>query len=63
MLMCMESEVCCGWLQCSCYTEHGRHGTCMSCLYGTETVECMSSARSVWYVEKIRTLMKCEVKT
>ena len=38
MLMCMESESCCG-LQCSCYTEHGRYG--LSCLYA-ETVECMS---------------------
>ena len=26
MLMCMGSELCCGWLQCSCYTEHGRYG-------------------------------------
>ena len=34
-------------VQCSCYTEHGRYG--LSCLYA-ETVECMSSAGSVWYV-------------
>ena len=26
MLMCMGSELCCGWLQCSCYPEHGRYG-------------------------------------
>ena len=25
-LTCMESELCCGLLQCSCYTEHGRYG-------------------------------------
>ena len=30
MLMCIESELCCGWLQCSCYTEHGRYG--LSCM-------------------------------
>ena len=24
-LMCMESELCCGLLQSSCYTEHGRY--------------------------------------
>ena len=30
----------------SCYTEHDRYG--LSCLYA-ETVECMSSAGSVWY--------------
>ena len=30
--------------KCSCYTEHG-----LSCLYA-ETVECMSSGGSVWYV-------------
>ena len=26
MLMSMGSELCCGWLQCSFYTEHGRCG-------------------------------------
>ena len=29
MLMCMGSEICCGWLQYSCYTEHGRYGLCI----------------------------------
>ena len=24
ILMCVGSELCCGWLQCSCCTEHGR---------------------------------------
>ena len=35
-------------VQCSCYTEHGRYMG-MFCLYA-ETLECMSSAGSVWYV-------------
>ena len=26
MLMCIGSELFCGWLQCSSYTEHGRYG-------------------------------------
>ena len=26
MLMCMGGELCCGRLQCSCYTENGRYG-------------------------------------
>ena len=26
MLICMGSELCCGWMQSSCYTEHGRYG-------------------------------------
>ena len=34
-------------VQWSCYTEHGGYG--LSCLYA-ETVKCMSSAGSVWYV-------------
>ena len=41
------SELCCEWLQVNCYTEHDRYG--LPCLYA-ETVECMSSAGSVWYV-------------
>ena len=28
MLMCMGSKICCGWLQYSCYTEHGIYGLC-----------------------------------
>ena len=44
MLMCMGRELCCGSLQCSCYTELGGYG--LSCLY-VETVEHMSSAWSV----------------
>ena len=31
MLMCMGSEICCGRLQYSCYTEHGRYGLCRNC--------------------------------
>ena len=45
MLMCMESELCSGLLQCSCYTENGRYSVLtlcrncavyeqMPCLYG-----------------------------
>ena len=30
MLMYMESELCCGWLQCNITTEHGRYG--LSCM-------------------------------
>ena len=41
----VHGELCCGWLQCSCYTEHGKQD--LSCLYA-ETVECMSCAGSVW---------------
>ena len=41
-------------VQCSCYTEHGRYG--LSCLYA-ETVECMSSAGSVWYVGAFEILL------
>ena len=38
------SELCCGWLQCSCYTEHGRYGLCwMQKLWS-------AWAGSVWYV-------------
>ena len=29
--MCMESELCCGLLQCSCYTEHGRYSVLTAC--------------------------------
>ena len=44
MLMCMGSELCCGWLQCSCYTEHGRYGlSWMQKLWN-------AWAGSVWYV-------------
>ena len=42
----VHGELCCGWLQCCCCTEHDRYG--LPCLYG-ETLECMSSAGSVWY--------------
>ena len=40
LLMCMGSELCCGWLQCN--TEHGRYD-----------LQKLWSARagSVWYVE------------
>ena len=24
----VHGELYCGWLQCSCYTEHGRYGLC-----------------------------------
>ena len=37
--MCMESGLCCGLLQCSCYTEHGRYG--LSWLHA-ETVQCLA---------------------
>ena len=45
--MCTESELWCGLLQCSCYTEHGKYG--LFWLYA-ETVQWMSNAGSVWYV-------------
>ena len=34
------SELCCGLLQCSCYTEHSRYMVPLC----AETVQCMSSA-------------------
>jgi len=36
IFMCMESELCCGLLQCSCCTEHGRYG--LSWLYAKTAV-------------------------
>ena len=39
LLMSMESELCCGLMQCSCYTDHGRYD--LSTQYA-ETVQCMS---------------------
>ena len=43
--MCMGVSY--GLLQCSCYIERGRYDL-FDC---AETVQCMSSAGSVWYVE------------
>ena len=46
---------CRGKLQCGYYTEHGRYG--LTCLYA-ETVECMSSAGSVWYLV-VQVMFRC----
>ena len=54
MLMCMESELCCGWLQCtcSCYTEHRRYG-----------LSWMQKLRSAWAgsVEVCWSKLCCEI--
>ena len=47
MLMCMESELCSGWLQCIVAILSVAGG---SVLPICRTVECMSSAGSVWHV-------------
>ena len=44
ILMCMESELCCGLLECSCYTEHGRFGVltvCRNCVVHEQCWVCM----------------------
>ena len=45
-LMCLESELCCGLLQCSCMLSMADM-VCFDCM---QTVQCMSNAGSVWYV-------------
>ena len=45
MLMWMGSELCCGWLQCTCCTEHGRYGlSSMQELCGVHELGLYSSA-------------------
>ena len=51
----VHGELCCGLLQCSCYTEHGRYG--LSWLYA-ETVQCMSN-NTVWYMLEFK--LCCEI--
>ena len=50
----VHGELCCGLLQCSCYTEHGRYG--LSWLYA-ETVQCMSN-NTVWYMLEFKLCCK-----
>ena len=52
MLVCMESVLCCGWMQCSA-TEHGRFSlSCMQKLH-------VSCSGSVWYVGSFK--LCCEI--
>ena len=50
MLVCMESVLCCGWMQCIVATEHGRYIETVVCRNCMQYAENVSSAGSGEYV-------------
>ena len=59
MLMCLGSELRCGWLQCSCYTEHGRKG--LSSLVPNPSPKRRRVGLETWLGSALPVSRNCEV--